>query len=127
MKTSTKFTIITIVFAVAAFSLGKVIWPDIDGAPMPTAGQVPFFIFLSALEALAFGVGIAFAALGWKYAKALIPEKSQAVLSFVAIVWLLISWWPHDNMHRVNGMDTTGLLNIEYIFHFTLILCGFIL
>lgn len=129
MKTKTKFIIITIVLAIISFSLSKVIWPDSSSMSMPTARQLPFFIFISALESLSFGIGVAFVLLGWKYLKALMPEnKKGAVLSFFAITWLLVSWWPHDNMHRVNGpSNMAGLLRIEFIFHFTLIIAGFIL
>jgi|SRR3989344_7357991 len=130
MKTSTKFIIITIVFAIIAFFLGKIIWPDAVnmGVPRPSDSQLPFFIFLSLLESASFGMGIALAFLGWKYVKASTPEnKKLAIWSFVAIIWVLISWWPHDNMHRVNPPDNlNGLLQIEYIFHFTLIFAGFI-
>ena len=128
MKTSTKFTIITIVIAVITFGLSRIIWPDVEGAVAPTGGQLPLFIFLSALESLAFGVGVAFFTLGFKHMKELLPERKSSALAFFAIVWLLVSWWPHDNMHRVNGHDNlAGLLKIEYIFHFTLILAGLIL
>jgi hypothetical protein len=94
---------------------------------MPTSAQLPLFIFLSVMESLAFGVGVAFLILGWKYMKELLPNKKSSALAFFAIAWLLISWWPHDNMHRVNPHDNlSGLLKIEYLFHFTLILAGFI-
>ena len=129
MKTKTKFIIITIIFAAIAFSLSRVIWPDTGmGMPAPSAAQLPFFIFLSVLEAVAFGIGVAFLTLGWKHIKALMPEDNKgAMASFIAITWLLVSWWPHDNMHRVNGENLAGLLKIEYTFHFTLILASLVL
>ena len=113
--------------AVITFLLGRVIWPDMPGAPMPSADQLPFFMFLSALESVAFGVGVGFLIFGWPYVmRAKAQERNSAVAALLAITWMLVSWWPHDNMHRVNGMDMGGLLRIEYIFHFTLIASSFI-
>ncbi len=131
MKTSTKFLVITLVFGTIAFFLSRVIWPDVVdmGMPRPSEAQTPLFVFLSLWESAAFGVGIAFSILGWKYIKALMPQNKKAAMAcFIAIIWTLISWWPHDNMHRVNPPnDLNGLLSIEFIFHFTLILASFIL
>ncbi|HIH19428.1 TPA: hypothetical protein HA225_05640 [Candidatus Micrarchaeota archaeon] len=53
--------------------------------------------------------------------------RSMATQSFVAISWLMVSWWPHDNFHISNGMDTQGLLYIDYGFHGTLMLAGIVL
>lgn len=143
MKTSTKFFIITLVFAVISYSLNKVIWPEtgsIDillsnviwpegSAQIPTGLQLPLLILLAIIESVSFGVGMAFLFLGWKYIKELMPEnKKNAMWSFVSIVWLLVSWWPHDNMHRINApSNLAGLIKIEYMFHVTLILAGCIL
>lgn len=128
MKTSTKFTLITLLFGIPAFLLGRIIWPDPVGGMAPTAGQLPFFIFISAIEAFGFGAGIAFLFLGFPMVKKILPEeKSGAMVSFLALSWFLVSWWPHDNMHRANGEDMAGLLRIEYIFHFTLVIASLIL
>ncbi len=126
MKTSYKFALVAIPLAVAAFLLGRILWPDVPGAMMPTAGQLPFFIFLSALESLAFGIGVAFLLFGWAALQRSGRTDVFTRLALIATAWLIASWWPHDNMHRVNGLDMAGLLKIEYTFHFTLILSGFI-
>lgn len=129
MNTKTKFIILTIILAVITFALSRVIWPDpADSIMHPTSAQLPFFMFLSALESVAFGVGVSFLIFGWPMVQKISPEnKKGATISFLAIAWLLISWWPHDNMHRVNGENMAGLLRIEYIFHFTLIVSALIL
>ena len=46
---------------------------------------------------------------------------------YLSIGWLLISWWPHDNVYSHNGEDMQGLLYIEYGFHVTLMAAGLIL
>lgn len=127
MKLATKMGIVAVAFAVPAFLLGRVIWPDSIGSVAPTASQLPFFIFLSVLEAVAFGIGIAFLFFGWDLVGRIQTDVSGKRLTFVAAAWLLVSWWPHDNMHRHNGEDLAGLLQIEYIFHFTLIIAAFII
>jgi hypothetical protein len=47
--------------------------------------------------------------------------------AFLSIAWFLVNWWPHDNLHRVNGQDFGGLPRIEYAFHLTLEIAGALL
>ena len=89
--------------------------------------QLPFFILLSVIEALAFGLGISFILLGWpRVQKFTSPSKNKAIAMYYSISWLLISWWPHDNLHIHNGMNPVGLLLIDYGFHVTLIFASLI-
>ena len=127
MKTSYKVVAVATPFAIAAFILGRVIWPAPAGVAGPSASLLPHFLFISALEAIAFGVGISFAFFGWRDFRSQITADRLSLATFIAVTWSLISWWPHDNMHRVNGMENyTGLIRIEYLFHFTLIVGGFV-
>ncbi len=120
--------LIMLLFGIPAFIFGRVIWPPAPESPAPTALQLPFFMFLSALESLLFGLGIAFIIFVPGKIKSL-PEKykSRAIACYVCFAWLLVSWWPHDNLHIHNGMNLQGLLYIEYGFHFTLIIASIIL
>jgi len=128
MKTSTKVIAIALPIAIVAFMLGRIIWPDPIGWAGPDATLIPHFIFISALESISFGLGIAFAILGWLKFRAQIVSDRLSLAVFVAVVWLLVSWWPHDNMHRANAIENFGrLLRIEYTFHVTIILAGFII
>lgn len=125
MQTRTKAIIITLIFAAIAFMLNRVLWTPSTDMGMPTPEQLPFFIFLSILEALAFGLGIAFIVIGWpllKNASGTFGKRAKGM--FICITWYMISWWPHDNFHMQNGNNLQGLLHIEYAFHFTLILAG---
>ena len=120
MKISKRFVISTIVFALSSFLLSRVIWPDAPGAHIPSASLLPFFIILAIVESLAFGIGMSLLIDYWEAGK-----KDQ--FAFLAIVWLLISWWPHDNLHRViDESNYVHLLFIEYGFHLTLIIAGFV-
>ncbi len=128
MKTWMKVLFVTALFGVPAFLLGPVIWPPAAGGPEPSAGQLPFFVVLSAIEALAFGLGISFLAFGLPLVrKATGGSRLRAWAMYLSIGWLLVSWWPHDNLHFHTGMDLQGLLYIEYGLHMTLILSGLVL
>lgn len=128
MKTWQKVAAITLLFGVPAFLLGPVIWPPAPEVPTPTSGQLPLFLFLSVMEALTFGLGIAFLLFGRSLARRLGGGSGPlAWLVFLIIAWFLVSWWPHDNFHLHNGLELNGLLLIEYGFHFTLMLGGLVL
>ena len=124
MKDSHKAILITLVLGIAALALSKVIWPIPSSMPHPTDSQLPFFIFLSLVESLLFGLGVAFIVFAWP----LVASKGRDdKLAFIALAWMLVSWWPHDNLHQMVGMDFGGLLYIEYGFHLTLIIASLIL
>ena len=123
-----KVALVTSVFAIPAMALGQEIWPPAASNPEPTAGQLPFFIFLAAFEALTFGLGVSFLLFGFPaISRAMGGSSLRSWATFLAIGWLLVSWWPHDNLHLHIGMDLQGLLYIEYGFHLTLMLSGLIL
>jgi hypothetical protein len=116
MKLWLKYLVVTLVLGIPAFILGPMIWPPTPDA-VPTATQLPFFMFLAALEALVFGFGVAFIAFN---VKKLRGKDALTKWTFIAISWHLVSWWFHDNLHIHNGMDMQGLLYIDYGFHLTL-------
>lgn len=128
MKLSYKVAAVAAPLAIITFLLSRVIWPDLPGMVSPAAEQLPFFLFLSAMESVSFGLGVAFVVFGWQKLQVAGDRSTLTKLSFASVTWFLVSWWPHDNMHRVNGMDDYwGLLRIEFLFHFTLMVCGGIL
>jgi hypothetical protein len=51
-------------------------------------------------------------------------HKTLATATYVSIAWMLLSWWPHDNMHIHNGGNLSGIIKIDYGFHATLILAA---
>lgn len=118
--------LITIVFAAVTFFTGPLLWPPAHEIPAPSAVQLPFFIFLAVAESVTFGLGISFILLGWPWIRSFKQSKSLAAASFIAIAWMLVSWWPHDALHMSNGLNLQALLYIEYGFHFTLMVAGLI-
>ena len=128
MKTWIKVALVSALFAVPAMALGQVIWPAQPGSPEPSAGQLPFFIFLSVFEAVAFGLGISFLLFGFPAILRLARgSRLRAWAMYLSVGWFLVSWWPHDNLHIHNGADLQGLLHIEYGFHVTLIIAAVVL
>ena len=109
---------ITVVLAVPAFVLSRVIWPDPPGAVAPPPGLLPWLMVPAAFEALAFGAGVAFLiAAGRALGR---TRDGLAVAACVSAGWALVSWWPHSNMHRANT-TLEGLVLIDWLFHLTLI------
>ena len=65
---------------------------------------------------------------GWQYVqKARENFKKRFAAMYMAIIWLLVSWWPHDHFHSQVGSDMWRLIRIEYAFHVTLILAAAVL
>ena len=127
MKLWIRMLIVTLVLGLPAFALGPVLWPPTPDMT-PTAQQLPYFMFISAMWALLFGFGVSFAFFGWKLVKKTDEKhKGMTVAMFIALIWLMVSWWPHDNLHIHNGLNMQGLLYIEYGFHVTLIISSLLI
>jgi len=89
--------------------------------------QLPLFMLLGMIEALVFGLGIAFLVFGASMVNQFKVLPGLARAAHLSISWVMINWWAHDSLHLHNGMELSGLLKIEYGFHITLILAGIIL
>jgi hypothetical protein len=128
LKPWVKVLLVTVLIAAPAMVLGPVIWPPAAGGPEPTGGQLPFFIFLALMESVLLGLGISFLLFGLPVVRRVSPDsKARAWAMYLSIGWLMVSWWPHDNLHISNGNNLQRLLFIEYGFHFTLMIAGLVL
>jgi hypothetical protein len=94
---------------------------DAPGAAQPSAGLLPFYIVVGLVESFAFGLGVAFVIFGGRMMTSFGQSRGLTLLTYLSIGWLLINWWPHDNLHRVIGSNFSRLIWIEYGFHVTLI------
>jgi hypothetical protein len=114
-----KVVLVSAVVAVPALIFGPLIWPPAEGGPSPTAAQVPFLLFLSLVQATVLGLGVSFLAFGLPVVVHRISpdSKLRAWAMYLSIGYLMLSWWPHINMHAHNGTDLHGLLIIDYLFH----------
>ena len=126
MKTWLKVLIVTLVVGIPTVPLGQVIWRAPADAMQPSGGQLPFFIALSVVEGLLFGLGVAFLVFGYPLVRNIVRGPNGFTwAAYLSVAWLLVSWWPHDNFHRVTPHeDFGGLLGIEYSFHLTLMAAG---
>ena len=120
--------VLGLVAAVGAFLSSRSIWPPHSTVPDPTAAQLPFLIGIAVAEAVALGIRVAFLLFGWQFVKqlsALPPWLRWA--SYLSVAWLLVSWWPHDNLHIHHALDMWPLITIEYAFHVSGMVCAAIL
>lgn len=116
---------ISFILAILTIPLGMKIWPPAVGGPILSSTQLSLFIGVSLFEALGFGIGIYFLVSGWKLVKS--NTSSLDFWTYLAIIWSLMSWWPHDRLHAHIGEDVSRLLMLEYGFHITLIIGGIII
>jgi hypothetical protein len=118
MKTWLKVLLVTLLFGVPAFFLAPRIWPMSSDWPTPTSQQFPFFVLIAVFDSLTFGLGIAFLLFGWPIVQRIANESGiLAWVLYIIIAFMLLSWWPHDNLHSMVGTNMQGLLYIEYGFH----------
>ncbi len=130
MKTRAKVLLITLTVGVPAFFLGSALFPSPVGARASSAAQL-MVLFLGTAEALALGLGVAFALFGWarilNNAGPPGPPRMWAMAVCLSVTWLLVSPWLYENLHRHVGGSAPGLLYLEYGFHITLMACGAVL
>lgn len=75
MKTWMKVAIVTALVAVPAFVSGPVLFPPADIGVEPTAGQMPFFLFLAVGDALLLGLGVSFVLFGFSVMRRVSPDS----------------------------------------------------
>lgn len=116
-----RIALVVIPIAVLSIPLSLAVFP----APQLPAGRslpaavLPLLLGMKLLEGLGLGAGIALLIFGRRLLRAT-PPSVPAVPALLATAWYLVNWWPHDNLHLVNGDNVWGLLGIEYCFHLTL-------
>jgi hypothetical protein len=111
--------------AVAALLLTDHLFPgatDLRWVPSPWAG---LFRGLYVAECLSFGVGVAFLFLGRAGLARLGRPAGWTALAHLAIVWLLVAWWPQDNLYRLAAKtDWPRQAALVYGFNVTLMLAA---
>jgi hypothetical protein len=123
-----KVLVVTLLTAASAFILGPIIWPPAEGSPSPTATQIPFLLFLNLVQATVLGLGVSFLAFGLSVMRRVSPDsKVRAGAMYLSIGYLMVSWWPHINMHVHNGTDLHGMLIIDYLFHLPSMIAALVL
>ena len=96
-------------------------WGVESGETDPSGGVLAGFVLAAIVEAIAFGVGLAWFAFGWDLVNQV--PRPLAVATYGAIGWALVSWAPHTSFHQsVAEGNWGGLLAIEIGFHVTLVI-----
>ena len=128
MQMKTKVTLLTAAVAIPAFFAGPILFPPADVGADPTAAQMVLFILLGIGDAVLLGLGASFVVFGLPLLRQVSPDsRARAWAMYISIGYLMISWWPHLNMHASNGTDLGGLLRIDLLFHFPLEVAGVVL
>lgn len=120
MKTNKRLVLAAILIGLATMPLGLMIWPPHPEIPFPNTQQLPFFVGVAFFEALGFGAGFYFLIDGYRIIKS--KKTNLNILTYLSIIWLLMSWWPHDRLHTHWGEDVWAVLVLEYAFHATSII-----
>lgn len=115
----------TFVTAFMALLLTGVFWPystDLSGVPEPWAG---LFFGLYLCECLSFGLGLMFLFFGRPVVTQLGRPPGLTTLAHLAIVWLLVAWWPQDNFYRLTAKtDWPRQAALVYGFNITLMVAA---
>ena len=129
MHISVRIVLLTVGAGLPAFLLSRVLWPPAPGSPEPGAAQLPWFLALGILEALVFGLGVSFLVFGLPMLRRVGTRLGASPWPvYLAIGWLLVSWWPHNHLHQtISPADLNALLGIEYGFHVSLYVVGLVL
>ncbi|MFF4921431.1 AMP-binding protein [Kitasatospora sp. NPDC001119] len=117
-----------LVFAFAAWAMTFALFPgstDLTGVPSPYRG---FFQLLYLCENLAFGAGIVYLTIGFEAVLRLGRPFGLSVLTHLAIAWLLVNWWPQDNLYRLTrATDWPRETAMVFAFNVPLMLAALVL
>ncbi|MFF7990835.1 amino acid adenylation domain-containing protein [Kitasatospora xanthocidica] len=94
-----------LVFGAGAWVTTDVLFPgstDLTGVPSPYDA---LFRLLYLCENLAFGAGIVYLSSGFEAVLRLGRPRRLSALTHLAITWLLVNWWPQDNLYRLTKAD----------------------
>lgn len=104
--------------------IGNKIWPPAPGA-VPAPDQLAWLIPIGIVEAIAFGLGVAFLVFGWPYVRdAPGVSKRLAAATYAAIAFGFVNWVPHIAMHTAGGMDFDRLIVTDIVWHIPLIIAA---
>ncbi|MFE6054429.1 AMP-binding protein [Kitasatospora sp. NPDC056446] len=95
------FGCVVVLFAGVAWAMTFALFPgstDVTGIPVP---YNLLFKLLYLCENLAFGTGIVYLTTGFESLLRLGRPYRMSVLTHLALTWLLVNWWPQDNLYRL--------------------------
>ncbi|MFI7357028.1 AMP-binding protein [Streptomyces avidinii] len=108
-----------------ALIITNLLWPgstDLTGVPQPWAF---LFSVLYLFECLAFGVGVVFLFGGRARMRRQRRSPSLTVAAHLAVSYLLLAWWPQDNLYRLAAkQDWPQQAALVYTFNVPLMIAG---
>ncbi|MER7771270.1 amino acid adenylation domain-containing protein [Kitasatospora sp. NPDC096140] len=117
-----------LVFAGGAWVTTDILFPgstDLTGVPAPYSD---FFRLLYLCENLAFGAGFVYFCIGLDAVRRLGRPERLSVLAHLAITWLLVNWWPQDNLYRITrATDWPRETALVFAFNIPLMLAALVL
>ncbi|WP_405526556.1 AMP-binding protein [Streptomyces avidinii] len=115
------------VLGFVALIITNLLWPgstDLTGVPQPWAF---LFSVLYLFECLAFGVGVVFLFGGRARMRRQRRSPSLTVAAHLAVSYLLLAWWPQDNLYRLAAkQDWPQQAALVYTFNVPLMIAGVI-
>jgi hypothetical protein len=122
-----RLILIAVLFCVP-IAVTDLLWPgstDVSAVPSPWSW---LFRGLYLAEWLSFGVGAVFLFHGRGAVARFGRGPVWTTLAHLAIVWLLVAWWPQDNFYRLaSKTDWAQQAALVYAFNITLMLAAAIL
>ncbi|MER8071904.1 AMP-binding protein [Streptomyces sp. NPDC094034] len=116
---------VTAGFLAAVFT--GVIFPgatDVSGVPAPWNA---LFVLLYMAEWLAFAVGMGFLVVGRRVMLRRSESRGLTAAAHLAIVYLLVAWWPQDNLYRLTAKtDWPRQAALVWAFNVPLMIAAFI-
>ncbi|MCP3818251.1 AMP-binding protein [Streptomyces sp. A3M-1-3] len=104
------------------------IWPgstDLSAVPDQWSG---FFRVLYVVECVAFAAGVMFLFTGYPRMRQAGKSRGLTMAAHLAIVYLLISWWPQDNFYRLAAKDDwSRQAALVYVFNVPLMIAAAII
>ncbi|MFD4656276.1 amino acid adenylation domain-containing protein [Kitasatospora sp. NPDC058444] len=117
-----------LLFAGGAWVTTDALFPgstDVTGVPAP---YDDLFRLLYLCENLAFGAGIVYLAAGFEAVLRLGRPRRLSVPAHLAITWLLVNWWPQDNLYRLTAAtDWPRQAALVFAFNVPLMLAALVL
>ncbi|MCX5308439.1 AMP-binding protein [Streptomyces sp. NBC_00160] len=108
-----------------ALILTNLLWPgstELGGVPQPWAF---LFFLLYVFECVAFGIGVVFLFGGRARMLRQRRSPSLTVAAHLAVSYLLLAWWPQDNLYRLAAkQDWPRQAALVYAFNIPLMIAG---
>ncbi|WP_371502022.1 amino acid adenylation domain-containing protein [Kitasatospora sp. NBC_00374] len=113
---------VTVVFALLSRMFTDTIWPGSTDVSLVARPWALLFQLLYLCESVGFGLGVAVLFLGGRMLDRHGRPAGLTLLTRLALVWLLASWWPQDNAYRTTSAhDWPAQATLAVVFNMALI------